>query len=165
MLERRLFVKQGGRVPQDVVEVTKEDGQEVAFFPTGGGFQHRMPADQFHAAHREVAPDEYDAPTAYAATYDIDDMFGGLPGFSFGHRWNGWACPYFPKESCDRIVEVIGKGARYDEASDAYVIPYEDGSEQPTEFDPYPPQTIRVAGKEVRVWAIGNGSWTWQERK
>jgi hypothetical protein len=165
MSENKFFVKKEGRVPQDVVEVVSRTPQEVAFFPTGGGFQYRMPAGQFDATHREVSSGEYDAPLAYAATYDIDDMFGGLPGYSFGHRWNGWACPFFPKESCDRIAEVVGKGAHFDPASDAYVIPYDDGSDQPTEFDPCPPQIIRVEGKEIKVWAIGNGAWTWQEQR
>jgi hypothetical protein len=165
MSEKKLFVKKAGRVPQDVVEVISRTAHEVAFFPAGGGFQHRMPAGQFDDTHREVTPGEFDAPLAYAAVYDIDDMFGGLQGYSFGHRWNGWACPYFPKDSCDRIVEVVGKGARYDEASDAYVIPYDDGSDQPTEFDTYPAQTITVAGQQLKVWAIGNGCWTWQEQR
>ena len=165
MSEKKLFVKQGGRVPQDVVEVDSRTAAEVTFFPTGGGFQYRMPASEFDSRYREVSPTEYDAPEAYAATYDIDDMFGDLAGYSFGHRWNGSACPYFPKESCDRIVAVIGKGARFDQASDAYVIPYDDGSDQPTEFDPYPPRTIRVQGKEIKVWGIGNGAWTWQEQR
>jgi hypothetical protein len=31
----------------------------------------------------------------------------------------------------DRIVEVIGKGVSYDEVSDAYVLPYDNGSDQP----------------------------------
>ncbi len=165
MSEKKLFVKKGGRVPQDVVEVVSRSAQEVAFFPASGGFQYRMPTGQFDAMHREVTSGEYDTPLAYAATYDIDDMFGGLPGYSFGNRWNGWACPYFPRESCNRIVAVVGKGARYDEASDAYGIPCDDGSDQPTEFDSYPARTIRLDGQELKVWAIGNGSWTWQEQR
>jgi hypothetical protein len=164
MREKKHFVKEGGRVPQDVVEVVSRTAQEVVFFPAGGGSLYRMPAGQFDATHREVVSGEYDAPQAYAGVYDIDDMFGGLPGYSFGHRWNGWARPYFPRDSCDRIVEVVGKGARYDEASDAYVLPYDDGSDQPTEFDSYLARTIRVGGQELKVWAIGNGCWTWQER-
>jgi hypothetical protein len=165
MSEKQLYVKRDGRVPQDVVEIVERTPAEVAFFPTGGGPQYRMPAGTFDSTHREVSAAEFDTPRAYAATFDIDGMFGDLPGYSLGHRWNGWACPYFPKESCDRIVHVVGKGARYDEASESYIIPYDDGSEQPTEFDSYASHTIAVDDKELKVWAIGNGCWTWQERR
>jgi hypothetical protein len=165
MIRKNYYVKRGGRVPQDVVEVTGRASGEVTFFPSGGGFQYHMPGDAFDAMHREVTPDEYAAPTAYRATYDIDGVFGGLPGYSFGRRWNGWACPYFPKESCDRIVAAIGKRACYDAATSSYLIPYDDGGDDSTEFDTYAAQQITVDGRVVTVWAIGNGSWTWDEER
>jgi hypothetical protein len=165
MSEKKLFVKKGGRVPQDVVQVISRTAEEVAFFPVGGGFQYHMLAGQFDATHREVTSGEYDAPLAYAATYGIDDVIEDLPGYSFGRRWNGWACPYFPKESCDRIAQAIGKGAHFDADAEAHVIPYDTDSDQPKEFDRYPAQTIRVEGQELKVWAIGNGCWTWEEQR
>src|SRR5262245_47968598 len=88
MSEKKLYVRQGGRVPQDVVELVSRTASEVEFFPTGGGFRYRMPSAEFDSGHREVSQAEYGDPEAYAATYDIDGMFGGLPGYSLGHRWN-----------------------------------------------------------------------------
>lgn len=159
----KYYVKQSGQVPQDVVEVSESTAEEVRFFPAGGGPQYRMTVDKFAAMHRPVGIAEYVDSQMYALAFDIDGMFGGLPGYSNGQRWNGWACPYFPKSSCNPIVAVVGKGARYDEAADSYVVPYDDGSDTPKEFDHYPSQTISDNGKTVTVWTIGNGCRTWQE--
>jgi hypothetical protein len=164
VMNRRYFVRRDGRVPQDVVELIEHNDQEVAFFPAGGGFQYRMPTARFDATHHEVSPAEFGASPAYAGTFDIDGMFGGLPGYSFGQRWNGWACPYFPRESCDRMVAVFGDGARHDEETDAYLIPDDDGSGSHTGFQTCPAQHITVGGKHIKVWAVGNGSWTWEEK-
>lgn len=162
-MEKQYFVKTNGCVPQQAVEVIGRDEREVRFFPVGGGFQYRMAASTFDASHRPVRPEEYTHLPAYAAVYDIDGMFGGLPGYSFGHRWNGWARPYFPKESCDRIVAHAGKGARYDQETDTYLIPRDEGSDAPADFETYPAQDMTVAGTRIKVWAIGSGSWTWDE--
>jgi hypothetical protein len=99
---------------------------------------------------------------AYAGTFDVDGMFGGLPGYSFGQRWNGWACPYLPRESCDRIVAALGNGARHDEETDAYLIPDDDAAGVHPGFQVFPPQHITVTGKRIQVLAIGSGSWTWE---
>jgi hypothetical protein len=162
-MSRRYFVRRHGRVPQDVVEVVERNDREVAFFPAGGGFQYRMPTAHFGATHREVSPAEFEAGPAYAGTFDIDGMFGGLPGYSFGQRWNGWAYPYFPREACNRIVAALGNGARHDEETDAYLIPDGDASGVHPGFQTCPAQHITVAGKRIQVWAIGSGSWTWEE--
>jgi len=162
-MSRRYFVRRDGRVPQDVVELVERNDREATFFPAGGGFQYRMPVATFSATHREVSPAELETAPAYAGTFDIDGMFGGLPGYSFGLRWNGWACPYFPRESCDRIVAALGNGARHDEDTNAYLIPDDDASGVDTGFQVCPVQHITVAGKRIKVWAIGSGSWTWEE--
>lgn len=159
----RYFVKRDGRVPQDMIEVLGRERDEVRFFPAGGGREFRMSAFEFDVTHRQVRADELESPCAYAAVFSIDDLFEGLVGYSFGRRWNGWACPYFPKESCDRIIAAIGKGARFDTEADAYVVPYDDGSDKSTEFDSYPAQIIEVDGHDVKVWPIGSGCWTWNE--
>jgi hypothetical protein len=110
-----------------------------------------------------VSPADLGDSPAYAGTFDIDGMFGGLSGYSSGQRWNGWACPYFPREACGRIVAVIGNGAHHDEETDAYLIPDDDVSGTHTGFHTIPAQHITVAGKNIQVWAIGSGSWTWEE--
>jgi hypothetical protein len=160
-VETRYYVPHRGKVPQDVVEIVSRTAVEVRFFPAGGGLQSRLPASRFDELYRAVGRAEYSWPEAYTATYDIEGMFGAVRGYSFGHRWNGWARPYFPAESCDRIISQIS-GARYDPAQDAYLIPSGDGND-PEEVDVYPSRSIRVGQKEIRVWGIGSGSWTWEE--
>lgn len=27
----------------------------------------------------------------------MDSITDDLEGYTFGHRWNGWACPYLPR--------------------------------------------------------------------
>src|SRR5437870_2837505 len=73
MNETRYFVRHGGRVPQDMVEFFKREEGQVRFFPAGGGFEHRMPADAFDATHRSVLADEIAAVRAHAAVFDIEE--------------------------------------------------------------------------------------------
>ena len=162
-MQTRYYVPRGSKVPQDVVEFVSRTTDEVRFFPAGGGFESRCPAGQFDELFRAVESAEYGCPEAYVATYDIDGMFGGVRGYSFGHRWNGWARPYFPAESCDRIISRIAS-ATYDPAQDAYLIPSGEG-EDAGAMDVYPSRSIRVGQKEIKVWGIGNGVWTWEEER
>ncbi len=162
-MDKQYFVRHEGRVPHDIVELAWRNEEVVAFFPAGGGFQHRMPTARFDATHRVVSSAELEECAPYAGTFDIDGMFGGLPGYACGRRWNGWACPYFPRESCDRIVAAIGNGAHFDEETETYLLPEEDASGTPGGFERYPAEHITVAGARVRVWAIGSGAWTWEE--
>jgi hypothetical protein len=32
-------------------------------------------------------------------------------------------------------------------------------------MDVYPSRSIRVGQKEIKVWGIGNGFWTWEEER
>lgn len=159
-MQRRYYVLKGGRVPHDVVTVTHRDHAVVLFYRTGGGFQHHMPPARFDATHRAVSEAEYTDAGIYAATFSLDDWIVGLAGYSRGHRWNGWACPLFPRESCEKIVAHLANGARYDEATDCYILPDEN---EEGEVNTYEPTVITVAGQKVKVWAIGSHSWIWDE--
>jgi len=86
-------------------------------------------------------------------------------GYTTGDTWNGWACPLFPKEEADRIVELFdglehpydGKKHRaaYDEAADAFVF-YDPADDSWTSF--------RGVEKDGRsLYPIGTYIWTWQE--
>ena len=159
---RPFFVCHGGRVPEDVVEIASWTDDVVRFFPAGGGFERRMPPDEFDRLHRRVSAAEYAAVPWRAATFDIDGMFGDLPGFTTGRRWNGWACPVFPRESCAALISRL-PGARFDPVREAFLIPREDAGPADEAEEVYLPQTIDIGGRPVRVWGIGSGSWTWEE--
>src|SRR4051812_14749196 len=85
------FVKRDGRVPHDMIEVAGRSGEEVVFIPAGGGFQYRMPVPACDDLYRAIGREEYVGATPNPATFDIDGTFGPLPGYTYGHRWNGWA--------------------------------------------------------------------------
>jgi len=116
-----------------------------------------------------------DATEARKGKFDIDygtdeGQFSGkgmpgLPGFTYGNRWNGWACPYFDKAAADQIIAAPVWGAcrvkpSFDAERNVYCTPYEPEGD---EVDEWNPQTVTVDGVEVTVWAIGNSCWTWQE--
>jgi len=161
MRTRPLFVPHDGQVPQDVVEVASWTDDVVRFFPAGGGFERRMPPEEFDRVYRRVPATEYAGLPWRAATFDIDGMFGNLPGFTTGRRWNGWACPVFLRDSCEALLKRL-PGARFDPAREAFLIPREDAGPGEEAEEVYLPQTIVVHGEPIRVWAIGSGSWTWE---
>lgn len=75
-------------------------------------------------------------------------------GFSRGDDWNGWACPYFSFEEAQKIVKAHAPDtARYEENNDQFI--FKVGDEE--EFYP----AVLEDGR--KLYAIGNGSWIWEE--
>lgn len=88
------------------------------------------------------------------------DVGKSFMGYSTEHRWNGWECPLFPKESADEIQQYYNNeycSMRYDEETDQYIAnnPQYDSSEQ------YEGQDYVVNGKVERLYAIGSHEWCW----
>jgi len=98
---------------------------------------------------------------------DWDSPLLRFAGYTRGQYWNGWACPYFPKETADAVIasmNTLGEDEnpriRYDPAQDAYV------SEDPH----FPGEPTIWAGEDLettegkkRVYAIGAFSLIWDE--
>ena len=71
-------------------------------------------------------------------------------------EWNGWACPYFDKSEVERMAVWLPEfddSLVYSEQDDAYITTYDPGC--PEIFG-----AIEVDG--LRLYPIGNGSWTWE---
>jgi hypothetical protein len=162
MRQRPFFVRRGGRVPEDAVQIASWTDDTVRFFPAGGGMEQCMSPDEFEQLHQRLSAAEYPGSVYRVATFDIDGLFGDLPGFTTGRRWNGWACPLFPRESCVALIDSY-PGASFDPAREAFLIPREDAGPGDEAVETYLPQTITVDGRPIQVWAIGAGSWTWEE--
>jgi hypothetical protein len=97
-------------------------------------------------------------------------IYGLIPpvkGGTNGARWNGWACPYFTKDSADAIVaawiaeygtfterDAERPSAYYDDATRTYCF-YDPTSDQRETFTPH-----TIDG--VEVWSIGAWGWTWE---
>ena len=147
----KVYVRNGTK---SRVQLLSEENGEVVFFPKGGGFQHRVPADQFHANHTL----QTDPPAFTAYLFGADWMEGTLVvGFSQEDmRWNGWAMPFFTKTSADLLCGVMS-GLTYNEANDSYDMASED-----EELDQFGSEVIDVPGiGRVKVYAIGAGYWCW----
>lgn len=156
------FVRHGGQVPGDVVEIFAWTDECVRYFALGGGSVRSMTPEEFSRLHRRVSQEEVGTVTWRAGVFDIDGLFGDLPGYTTGRRWNGWACPCFPLASCEVILSRCS-GAHLDPETQAAIIPREDAGPGDPPEEIYPATTILVAGQPVEVWAIGCGCWTWCE--
>ena len=88
------------------------------------------------------------------STFTIDSIPGQqFEGFTDGEDWNGWACPYFPFETAQKIVAAHDpKTARYDEENDQFIFTVGD------EEEVYP----AVSENDRKLYPIGNGSWIWE---
>jgi hypothetical protein len=91
------------------------------------------------------------------ANFSIDTFPGQLfEGFSNDEDWNGWACPYFPLEEAQKIVEahkVSGQNAWFDEENDEFVFKVNNETES------YP--ALNYDGQ--KLYPIGYGAWIWEE--
>lgn len=82
---------------------------------------------------------------AFAEVLVEPDWAAGVTfsAYSNGRRWNGWAMPYFTRESGLRVCEIVDN-LRYDESQDAFVAPSDDESDEV-----FRSQTLVVEGKAV----------------
>jgi len=162
MRQKPFFVRHGGQMPEDAVEIASWTDDVVRFFPAGGGLERNLSTDEFDRQFRRVAAAELASIAYRRGTFDIDGIFGDQLGFTKERRWNGWACPMFPFESCMTIISKL-PGARFDPCREAFVIPREHADPGDESEDVYLHQTIVVEGQEIQVWGIGSCSWTWDE--
>lgn len=136
----------------ETVPASPPDGM-VHFSRQGGGFVMQLTAADFAAKFTRA-----DLPTYSAIEVDADWLPDGmtLPAYSNGMRWNGWAMPYFERDTATRLL-AIAEDLTYDEAADHFVMKGQDGDEA----DVFAATMIEVDGKTIKVYPVGLGSWTW----
>lgn len=92
--------------------------------------------------------------------YDEDNP--PLPGLTLGETWNGWAHPYFNKETALKLIKgPLGvwdddQKAYYQEDTNQFILPTGD------EDDPWLELDCEIIAGEPH-WAIGAGWWCWDE--
>lgn len=96
--------------------------------------------------------------------FSIDGSDALFVGWTAGERWNGWACPRFTKEEADKVMEdfnlsLHGPYIRYDEGTDTYHVPFNDGEE----WDEHKGEIINTFEGPVKVYTIGAGYWVWDD--
>ena len=94
------------------------------------------------------------------ATFVLDAFEGEeFEGYTQGETWNGFACPYFPFESAQRLMAVLsaeGQMAFYDAEADQFVCAEED--EDVEDADRYGAFEVEGIGK---LYPVGTRVWTW----
>lgn len=103
--------------------------------------------------------------TPRLTTFRIDDG-PGYEGYSIGHHWNGWACPYFTMDVAMKLVAgLIADNcyARYDAATDTFTINLSEDREWEYEGEYEGLDATLEDGSTVRVYPIGAYMWTWDD--
>lgn len=114
------------------------------------------------------------------ALFELDTIEGVFIGYDELINWNGFGCPFFEKEVGLQIVEsfnkTYGSSAFYDEELDTFVFYahcastdlesarkelHKTGTLRYEDFDIYKGEIKKINGKEIKVYDIGNYSWTW----
>lgn len=100
----------------------------------------------------------------------IADLIGGG---TLGSRWNGWACPYFTKESAEAIVKAwVREYGTFTGVNDEQTGPEQRPcawfDEEARRFWFYHPHSDDLENYDahavdgVEVWSIGAWGWTWE---
>lgn len=85
-------------------------------------------------------------------------------GFTAGDSWNGWDCPYFARETTERVLKASEKNNyrwSYDDKSDSFLVKHIDDPDD-FEAEKFGGISIMVDGHKTMVYAVGAYSWTWE---
>ena len=129
--------------------------------------------DCYHTWHerREAIPDnDWWANKQHALQegyFDIDEQFGPLRGLHNPyHRWNGWATPWFPLDSVERIQQKT-ESAEQRFTIDRYRTPVQVWLWNKEYADEYDDERGRLEASMVvdgvTLYDIGQGGWCWDE--
>jgi hypothetical protein len=95
-----------------------------------------------------------------------DETYGyadGVPGWTRGERWNGWACPRFERTEAAAIVAYLadsGVSTAFFAADDSIHLQMDGGDD---EVEIIPPTTIETADGPRVVYGLGAWSWIWSQ--
>jgi hypothetical protein len=138
------------------ITVAEDSADAVKFSAQGGGFLRTMPREGFF---KVFTPSQL--PPFKAAKFGADWLPENFPleGFTNGQRWNGWAMPYFTKETGLRLMAEM-PGLKFDEEANAFTSEDENLDDEES-LVTFPAETLDVDRVAVTVYAIGAGSWCW----
>lgn len=146
-----------------VVDSQEKDGTLHAY-PMGGGFEKRIPPSAVLSRDFVVVPEEMrENPEYYLATFTAEFVEGmEFRAWTDGGNWNGWGIPLFEFDEAMRLNEIEQRlegvrSAYYDEARRAFVVEFVNADEP----EVFGEERIVVDGREISVWGVGAGSWTW----
>lgn len=152
-----LYTNDAGHIVEIVPDSSLPPGvppQRISFAAQGGGFVQSLPADEFERHFRPTALPGFSL-TAVSGEWMPEGE--SLPAYSNGQRWNGWAMPYFTKETALGMLKD-NPNVRFDEQQDAFVITAFDDEAEDTVC---PATLITVDDQQIKTYAIGAGEWCW----
>lgn len=91
-------------------------------------------------------------------------------GFSNGETWNGFDCPYFEFEECEKIMSAFNKENEecdvdakiiYDSTNDCFIEQDENYDED--EYVTYEALFIETSEGPKKVYPLGTCYWMWEE--
>ena len=151
-----LIVRDDTRHPEGTLVVDRHDQDgNMRAYPLGGGLELTIPAGD--ATRFSVVTKDEATPIYRKACFNLEGLDDAeFDGWSAGKRWNGWAVPCFEIQQATKLAEQLEDQLRYDPDQDAFI------SSSGDEEDICAGQFIDLPdGGQVKVYAIGAGSWMW----
>lgn len=137
-----------------VVEIVSE-ADVVVFCNQGGGFMQTLSPDSFHSEYDRVWVTSWRACKIGADWLDFD-----VDAWTEGVRWNGWAVPYFELPAAFDLLKSM-PDLRFNFEKNCFENP--DYSEGEGVLSIYESRMITVDGRDIRVYDIGSGEYSWEE--
>ena len=134
-------------------------GSFIEYCSQGGGAVHKLSRAEFGKRFQAAEFGNY-ALGSVTADWLPEDFT--VPAYFNDRRWNGWVMPYFTYNSAMKLVPHM-PGLRYDPKNDEFVMEQEDGEEASVERFTF--EFLYVAKESVKVYAIGAGSWCWEQTR
>lgn len=151
------------RITGDVIEVSETHAGTVYYHSQGGGFRRALSTLMFeHVFEPVTSPSPYVRGTV-TAEWLLDEETGLhaiLPCISNGDRWNGWAMPYFDRDTVNELISLCPDLLRWKDEREYEVVALNTGDEP----EEWAPDLLMLADGEqiVEAWGIGAGSWCWE---
>jgi hypothetical protein len=161
-----LIIPEGDKFPGRTIVFDRMEAGRMFTYPRGGGFEGSFAPEAIAKyKFRKVTEEEQRLVQIRKTRFEIDGWETSFEGYTWGDRWNGWACPAFEKKQADRIWALQrkdGNEAKYDKATDTFIL-IRDGNQEDKEI--YKGEKHLFASQELVLYPIGSMVWTWSEKE
>lgn len=109
----------------------------------------------------------------HESAFEINDNIAIYDGYTDGTHWNGWACPWFTKETALEIADAHNAlmnefnallpnnkaYAIYNKTEDTFIFYGYDEAET----EEFKGEDFTINGKTLHLYPIGNNCWIWDD--
>jgi hypothetical protein len=158
-MKNKTHEKIGETFPNGAVTVFEITDQQVRFHSLGGGWQQRLPVEEFYKHFREHDPDN--KPKLEKSKFELDGMEEILEGYTYGFLWNGFEMPLFTKDEALKLKADMP--IEFDEESNEIIIDMDPTGEMvdpDMRFERCEAKMHSYDGHPIELFPIGD-SWTW----